>query len=97
MRLSENEVLHVARLARLKFDHEGAARLRKELSTILDYMDMLGEVDTGDMDVIIHVHARTNALREDATASSLDIGDALGNAPCVHDAAFEVPMVIEED
>lgn len=97
MKLSENDVLHVARLARLKVDHDERERLRKELSTILAYMDVLREVDTGGIEPTVHVHSRTNALREDTALPSLDIEDALVNAPCVHGHAFEVPKVIEED
>lgn len=97
MNLSENDVIHVARLARLKVDHDERERLRKELSSILAYMDMLREVDTGGIEPTVHVHPRTNALREDAAHSSLDIEDALVNAPCVHGHAFEVPKVIDEE
>jgi len=97
LKLSEYEVLHVARLARLTLNQDEVARLRKDLSSILDYMDMLGEVDTGSIEPTIHVHARINALRPDEMAASLEIKDALVNAPCVHEHAFEVPMVVSEE
>ncbi|HPI93339.1 MAG TPA: Asp-tRNA(Asn)/Glu-tRNA(Gln) amidotransferase subunit GatC [Deltaproteobacteria bacterium] len=97
MKLSEEEVLHVARLARLRLDRDEVARFRKELSAILDYMDMLGEIPDHGGQPYIHVHAGMNAMRNDVLAPSLEIGEVLRNAPGVHGGSFEVPRVIDED
>ena len=97
MKLSEREVLDVARLARLRLSEGEVTRYLHELDSILTYMDMLGEVDTAGIEPTVHVHPVTNALRPDLGVPSQDIADALGNAPVVHGNAFEVPRVIEED
>lgn len=97
MKLSEDEVLHVARLARLRLDRDEVARFRKELSAVLAYMDMLGEIPDGGGQPYIHVHAGMNAMRDDVLDPSLEIGEVLRNAPGVHGGSFEVPRVIDED
>lgn len=97
MSLSEDDVLHAARLARLRLTHEEAARLVRDLGAVLAYMDMLGEIDTQGVVPTFHAHSRTNALREDSLAPSLEVHEALGNAPCIHGVSFEVPRIIEED
>jgi aspartyl-tRNA(Asn)/glutamyl-tRNA(Gln) amidotransferase subunit C len=95
VKITESEVLHVARLARLTLDPEELAKFQKELSSILDYMDMLQEIDTKGIEPIFHAHSITNALRDDAVIQSQPSSDALRNAPMVHDELFIVPKVIE--
>ena len=97
MKLSQDDVLHVARLARLRVNKDEVARFCRDLSSILAYMDMLREVDTGDVEATVHVQALVNVYREDAPGPSLDVGEALRNAPRVHGNAFEVPLVMDED
>ncbi len=96
MRLSADDVLHCARLARLRLNPGEIEQFRRELSSILDYMDLLGVIDTQGIEPTVHVHALTNALREDDVGPSMPREEALRNAPCDHDGAFDVPMVIDE-
>ena len=95
MKITESEVLHVARLARLNLEPELLARFQRELSSILDYMDMLKEVDTTGVEPTFHAHVLENALRDDSVSPSQSRQDALSNAPKVHNDAFVVPKVIE--
>jgi aspartyl-tRNA(Asn)/glutamyl-tRNA(Gln) amidotransferase subunit C len=95
VKITEEEVLHVSRLARLTLLPEEVARYRKELSAILDYMDMLKEPDTSGIEPTFHTQSITNALREDEVVPSQDRRDALLNAPKTHDGAVVVPKVIE--
>jgi aspartyl-tRNA(Asn)/glutamyl-tRNA(Gln) amidotransferase subunit C len=95
VKITESEVLHVARLARLKLEPELLLRFQRELSSILDYMDLLKEVDTTGVEPTFHAHALTNALREDSVLPSQSRHDALSNAPRLHDDTFVVPKVIE--
>jgi len=99
LKLSQDDVLHVARLARLRVNKDEVARFCRDLSSVLAYMDMLREVDTGDVEATVHVQALVNVYREDAPRPSLalDVGEALRNAPRVHGNAFEVPLVMDED
>jgi aspartyl-tRNA(Asn)/glutamyl-tRNA(Gln) amidotransferase subunit C len=95
VKISEAEVLHVARLARLTLEPEELIRFKRELSSILDYMDMLKEIDTTGVEPTFHAHSITNALRDDSVIQSQSATDALMNAPCVHNDLFVVPKVIE--
>ncbi|HQI82268.1 MAG TPA: Asp-tRNA(Asn)/Glu-tRNA(Gln) amidotransferase subunit GatC [Deltaproteobacteria bacterium] len=96
MRLTADDVLHSARLARLRLDPGEVEQFRRELSSILDYMDLLGDIDTRGIEPTVHVHALTNALREDVAGPSMPREEALRGAPSVHEGSFDVPMVIEE-
>lgn len=95
MKISEEEVLHVSRLARLTLSPGEIGRYRKELSAILDYMDMLKELDTSGVEPTFHTQSMSNAMREDEVVQSQDRADALLNAPNTHDGAVVVPKVIE--
>jgi aspartyl-tRNA(Asn)/glutamyl-tRNA(Gln) amidotransferase subunit C len=95
VKITESEVLHVAHLARLKLEPEELAKFQKELSSILDYMDLLQEIDTKGIEPTFHAHSITNALRDDAVIQSQHMSDALRNAPMVQDDLFIVPKVIE--
>jgi aspartyl-tRNA(Asn)/glutamyl-tRNA(Gln) amidotransferase subunit C len=95
VKITKEEVLHVSRLARLTLLPDEISRYRKELSAILDYMDMLKELDTSGIEPTFHTQSITNALREDEVIPSQDRGNALLNAPKTHDGAIVVPKVIE--
>lgn len=96
VRISLGEVRHVARLARLILSPDEEVRFQRELSTILDYMDMLKEVPAEGIEPTFHAHSITNALREDAMVASPDHAEALRIAPAVHEGAFAVPRIIDE-
>ena len=95
VKITEEQVMHVSKLARLKLESKELARFRKDLSAILEYMDMLNEVDTTGVKPTFHVHSITNAMREDEVENSQSIDDALLNAPQRNDGAIVVPKVIE--
>ncbi len=63
--ISRSEVLHVARLARLKLDDEEADRMAGELSSILDHIAAISELDLKDVAPTSHVVAVEDALRAD--------------------------------
>jgi aspartyl-tRNA(Asn)/glutamyl-tRNA(Gln) amidotransferase subunit C len=95
MKITEEQVRHVSRLARLRLEQKETERLRKELSAILDYMDMLNEVDTKGIEPTFHAHSITNAMRDDEVVPSQSRDDALLNAPKTLKGAVVVPRVIE--
>ena len=95
MKITESEVLHVARLARLNLEHEELVRFQRELSSILDYMDLLNGIETRGVEPTFHTQSITNALREDTVKPSQSRHDALNNAPCSRGHVFTVPKVIE--
>jgi aspartyl-tRNA(Asn)/glutamyl-tRNA(Gln) amidotransferase subunit C len=94
MKITKEEVLHVAHLARLDIDEADIDRFAGQIGTILDYVDQLKQVDTDDVAATSHAIAMTNAFREDAEQDHLDREDALANAPEKDEGGFMVPKVI---
>ena len=95
MKITDSEVSHVARLARLKLDADERTRLQKDLNSILQYMDMLGEIDTKDINPTIHATTLMNVTRADTSRKSQERTAALANAARHKDGAIVVPKVIE--
>jgi len=96
MALTTKEVEHVARLARLRLSPEEIEKLRAQLSNILDYIDMLKEVDVAGVPPTAQVTDLLNILREDEVRPSLPREDVLANAPDQQDGMFRVKAIFEE-
>jgi aspartyl-tRNA(Asn)/glutamyl-tRNA(Gln) amidotransferase subunit C len=94
MSISEQEVRHVAHLARLQLTEEQLRQMTGQLDTILSYVDKLSELDTEGVEPTTHALAASNAFREDRVAPSLPRQEALANAPQHNDESFIVPRVI---
>jgi aspartyl-tRNA(Asn)/glutamyl-tRNA(Gln) amidotransferase subunit C len=95
MAITKEEVLYVANLARLRLDEEETERLARDMSQILDYMELLGQVDTSDVEPLDHVIEIEQSLRKDEPVAPLSHEDALKNAPDADSDYFRVPRVIE--
>jgi aspartyl-tRNA(Asn)/glutamyl-tRNA(Gln) amidotransferase subunit C len=89
--LSRDQVLHVARLARLELSEEEVDRFGGELSKVLDYIGTIGELDLEQVPPTSHVVAVENVLREDAPRPSLPVEVALESAPDAAPGGFRVP------
>ena len=89
--LSRQQVLHVARLARLELTEDEQGRMAEELSKVLDYMETMSELDLADVEPTSHVVAVENALRADEPTPSLPQEVALAAAPDVAQGGFRVP------
>jgi len=89
--IERNQVLHVARLARLRLDDDEVERMREELSGILDHVEMLSELDLEGVEPTSHVIELENVLREDVPRPSLERDRALTGAPDAAAAGFRVP------
>ena len=94
MKISAEEVRHVAKLARLEVAPETVEKLAGQLATILEYVEKLSEVDTRNVPATSHAIALTNAFREDVVQAHLPRDTALENAPAQEDGSFVVPKVI---
>lgn len=94
MKISKEEVMHVARLARLNLDEKAIELYTKQLGDILTYMDTLNRVDTKDVHPTSHAIFIKNAFREDEVKASVPVERALANAPQSEDGSFVVPKVI---
>ncbi len=93
-KISEKEVRHVADLARLDMDDESIGIFSGQISNILQYVDMLNQVDTENIPPTSHAISLTNAFREDEVHLHLNRDLGLLNAPEKEDGYFIVPKVI---
>src|SRR5687767_11507949 len=90
--LSRDQVLHVARLARLELSSEEVERMSAELSAVLDHIEKIGELgDLADIEPTSHVVAVENVLRADEPRPSLPPEVALQSAPDSDMGGFRVP------
>jgi aspartyl-tRNA(Asn)/glutamyl-tRNA(Gln) amidotransferase subunit C len=90
--LSRDQVLHVARLARLELTEGEVERFGSELSNVLDHIEKIGELGPlTDVEPTSHVVAVENALREDEPRPSLPVDRALESAPDPAEGGFRVP------
>ena len=94
MKITKDEVLYVADLARLDLDETSIDRFAGQIGTILDYIDKLNEVDTEGIRPTSHAISLTNAFREDEPNEHLERDRALANAPEKEDGSFIVPKVV---
>ena len=94
MKITREEVLHVAQLARLKLPEETTERLTGQMNDILTYMDKLGELDTSGVPPTNHALELTGAFREDEVRPSLERERGLANAPASDGESFVVPKVV---
>jgi aspartyl-tRNA(Asn)/glutamyl-tRNA(Gln) amidotransferase subunit C len=93
--LSKEEIEHIAMLARLSLTEEEKELFGAQLSSILDYMEKLNELDTEHIEPTSHVLSLSNIMREDAPRDSIPREDALSNAPDRTDKFYRVPKIIE--
>ncbi|MGI9097832.1 MAG: Asp-tRNA(Asn)/Glu-tRNA(Gln) amidotransferase subunit GatC [Solirubrobacteraceae bacterium] len=89
--IDREQVLHVARLARLDLTEEEVARMSAELSDVLGHIEKIGELDLVGVPPTTHVVEVSNALRPDEPEPSLPREVALASAPAVADGGFLVP------
>ncbi len=91
MMIDREQVLHVARLARLRLDEDEVGQMSQELSTIIDHIEKISELELDDVQPTTHVVEVQNVFREDEPAPSLPRDKALESAPSVERNMFQVP------
>ncbi len=94
MKIDSQEVMHVAKLARLNVSDRDAERLTSEMNSILAYMDKLNELDTSGIEPMAHALQLDTPFREDTVKPSLSNDNALENAPQKEGGFFVVPRVL---
>jgi len=95
--LSEQEVRHVARLARLALSDDEVAALAPQLSAILGYAEQVGEVAAEEVEPTTHPFALADVTRPDTSAPSLTRNELLAGAPAVEQDRFAVPRIVAEE
>ncbi|MBA7614509.1 Glutamyl-tRNA(Gln) amidotransferase subunit C [subsurface metagenome] len=96
MKISRQEVLHIALLARLGLTEEEVDRLSEQLSNILENFEILQQVDTNDIPPHAQSITLQNVVNDDEIAPSLPLSEVLANAPQEESDLFRVRPVLEE-
>ncbi len=96
MKLTGNQVKHVAKLAELPLTPEEVKKFEDQLSETLTYVDKLNEIDTTGIEPTSQVTGLENVTRSDETRPSLSQADALKNAKSKKDGFFVVKVILEQ-
>lgn len=94
MAISQEEVLHVGRLSKIRSSAQEATRLQGQFEDILNYMDRLDEVDTTNVEPLYSPHEGVGATRADKAVKTCERSELLANSPADNDEFFVVPRVI---
>ena len=94
MKITPEEISHVANLARLRLSPEEVEAMARQLDDILTYVAKLNELDTEGVTPTTHAISIVNAFREDEVKPSLDREKTLANGPQQNGESFVVPRVI---
>ncbi|HEX6605728.1 MAG TPA: Asp-tRNA(Asn)/Glu-tRNA(Gln) amidotransferase subunit GatC [Chloroflexia bacterium] len=95
--LTTEEVAHVARLARLDLAPDELETMRRQLSSVLDHINRLNEVDTSASPPTAQVFALRDVVRLDSPRPPFPQAVMLANAPDAADGCFKVPAVLETE
>lgn len=94
MQIDSNTIRKIAHLGRLELSAEAEAAMEKDFNKILTWMDKLNEVNTDNVEPLIHMSQEVNVLREDIANNSLSHEDALKNAPKKDSDYIRVPKFL---
>jgi aspartyl-tRNA(Asn)/glutamyl-tRNA(Gln) amidotransferase subunit C len=95
MKITKQEVEHVAKLARLELSEQEKEKLTDQLSNILTYVETLNSLDTKGVEPTSHVLDLKNVMRDDVAVPGLTQEQALANAPDKAVGHYKVPKIIE--
>jgi aspartyl-tRNA(Asn)/glutamyl-tRNA(Gln) amidotransferase subunit C len=95
-RISNDQVKHVANLARLAISEEETEMFTKQLDAIISFAEQLNELDTANVEPTYHVLDMKNVFREDIKQTGLPREEVLKNAPDHQDGQIKVPAIISE-
>lgn len=93
--ISDETIEYVGILAKLELSKEEKEQAKKDMGSMLDYIDKLNELDTSGIEPMSHVFPVHNVFREDVVANEDDRENILKNAPEQKDGSFEVPKTVE--
>ena len=89
--ISDETIEYVGILAKLELSDEEKEQAKKDMSDMLDYIDMLGELDTSNVEPMSHAFPVFNVFREDVVTNGDDRDEMLANAPQKKDGTYMVP------
>ncbi len=96
MKLSREEVLHIAALSKIGVTEEDVEKLRGQLSNILEHFEALQKVDTTGVPPTAQSIALQNVIMDDEVRPSMPVEDVLANAPQREGDFFKVKIVLED-
>ena len=94
-RLTRDEVAKVALLGRLKLSADELERMTSQLARVIEYVDILNEVDTEPVEPLAHPIELANVFRDDVESECLSREEALANAPKTDGRFFVVPAILD--
>ena len=94
--ISDETIEYVGILAKLELSEEEKEKAKKDMGSMLDYIDKLNELDTTGVEPMSHVFPVQNVFREDVVVNGDDRENILKNAPEQKDGGFKVPKTIGE-
>ena len=97
MKLSTEELRHIALLARIHMDEEEVEEMRGQLSNILEQFEILNQIDTEEVEPTGHAADVESVMREDEVSKSNSREDVLYNAPRVQEGFVKVEAVLDQD
>lgn len=95
MKITKEQVLHVADLARLKLTEEEQEQMTKDLESIINFADELNKLDIENINPTAHVIPIQNVFRKDEAKQSFDREELLKNAPNSQNGCYSVPKIVE--
>ncbi len=95
-KIDKNQVIKVARLARLDLNDAEINQFSTQLSSILEYVEKMNELDTENVEPLAHCLPVSNVFREDVAKESLGVEKTLANAPQRDNEFFKVPKILDE-
>lgn len=93
--ISEETIEYVGILAKLELSDEDKENAKKDMASMLDYIDKLGELDTEGIEPMSHIFPVQNVMREDVVTNGDGSDDTLKNAPESNGEAFIVPKTVD--
>lgn len=93
--ISDETIEYVGILAKLELSEEEKEQAKKDMGSMLDYIDKLNELDTSGVEPMSHVFPVNNVFREDVVTNADEREKVLANAPEAKNGAFVVPKTVE--
>tara|TARA_Y100001970_G_scaffold75890_1_gene96228 strand:+ start:604 stop:912 length:309 start_codon:yes stop_codon:yes gene_type:complete len=96
-KITKKELKKIATLSKLSLSESELKNHTKDLNNILEYMDLLNEIDTSNTEELVNVHDAKSDLREDNSEDSIPKEKVIDNSPQSKEDYIEIPLVVKKD
>ena len=96
-KVTKEEVKKIAKLSKLSLSDSELKNHTKDMNNILEYMDLLNEIDTSNTEYLVNVHDAKSELREDISEDSIPKDKVIDNSPESKEDYIEIPLVVKKD